>query len=85
MTAIDVREETPGVLDNSLLLQRYLSDLAGGRNLSRFTLRNYDSDLRHYFGWLEGEDFARVWGATRHASGRPARSDFGLDQAEAGR
>jgi site-specific recombinase XerD len=35
------------------LLARYLADLKGGRNLSAFTLRNYASDLRHYFGWLD--------------------------------
>ena len=35
------------------LLARYLADLEGGRNLSQFTLRNYRTDLRHYFAWLE--------------------------------
>jgi site-specific recombinase XerD len=35
------------------LLARYLTDLKGGRNLSDYTLRNYASDLRHYFGWLD--------------------------------
>jgi site-specific recombinase XerD len=40
------------------LLRRYLADLAGGKNLSRFTLRNYETDLRHYFAWLEREEIA---------------------------
>jgi len=35
------------------LIQRYLADLAGGRNLSAFTLRNYQTDLRHYLEWLD--------------------------------
>lgn len=34
------------------LLYRYLQVLDGERNLSRFTLRNYTSDLRHYLTWL---------------------------------
>lgn len=38
---------------NERLLARYLADLRGGRNLSEFTLRNYSTDLRHYFAWLE--------------------------------
>ena len=33
-------------------VQRYLTVLEAERNLSRFTLRNYASDLRHYFAWL---------------------------------
>jgi site-specific recombinase XerD len=35
------------------LLARYLAVLEGERNLSRFTLRNYATDLRHYFAWLD--------------------------------
>jgi site-specific recombinase XerD len=37
------------------LLARYVADLAGGRNLSPLTLRNYTTDLRHYFAWLDAE------------------------------
>jgi site-specific recombinase XerD len=41
---------------NEPLLARYLADLKGGRNLSDFTLRNYATDLRHYFAWLDEND-----------------------------
>jgi len=34
------------------LLERYLAVLEAERNLSRFTVRNYSSDLRHLFVWL---------------------------------
>jgi site-specific recombinase XerD len=34
------------------LLDRYLAVLQAERNLSRFTVRNYASDLRHLFDWL---------------------------------
>ena len=43
---------------NEGLLARYLADLRGGRNLSEFTLRNYATDLRHYFAWLEEQEIA---------------------------
>ena len=46
------------------LLGRYLADLDGGRNLSSFTLRNYRSDLRHYFAWLD-EHGASLTGIVR--------------------
>lgn len=49
--AADARP-TPRDRDN-VLLARYIADLKGGRNLSDFTLRNYRSDLQHYFGWLD--------------------------------
>ena len=39
--------------DAAALLARYLDVLDGERNLSRFTLRNYGTDLRHYFAYLE--------------------------------
>lgn len=39
--------------DAGALLARYLDVLDGERNLSRFTLRNYGTDLRHYFAYLE--------------------------------
>jgi site-specific recombinase XerD len=39
--------------DADALLARYLDVLDGERNLSRFTLRNYGTDLRHYFAYLE--------------------------------
>jgi site-specific recombinase XerD len=39
--------------DVAALLARYLDVLEGERNLSRFTLRNYGTDLRHYFAYLE--------------------------------
>jgi site-specific recombinase XerD len=35
------------------LLERYLAVLQAERNLSRFTVRNYATDLRHLFGWLD--------------------------------
>jgi integrase/recombinase XerC len=35
------------------LLDSYLSALRARRNLSRYTLRNYATDLRHFFGFLE--------------------------------
>ena len=35
------------------LLERYLALLTAERNLSRFTVRNYATDLRHYFVYLE--------------------------------
>jgi integrase/recombinase XerC len=35
------------------LLARYLNELSGERNLSPFTLRNYGSDLRHLFAYLD--------------------------------
>jgi len=34
------------------LLDRYLTALQAERNLSRFTVRNYATDLRHLFDWL---------------------------------
>ena len=44
----------PAALDVDALVDRYLAFLSGERNLSAFTLRNYASDLRHLFGWLDG-------------------------------
>jgi len=35
------------------LLERYLAVLQAERNLSRFTVRNYATDLRHLFDWLD--------------------------------
>jgi len=35
------------------LLERYLNVLQAERNLSRFTVRNYATDLRHLFAWLD--------------------------------
>jgi site-specific recombinase XerD len=52
-TRSDVQTPTSDVL-----LNRYLARLEGERNLSRFTLRNYTSDLGHYFGWLDDEGIA---------------------------
>ncbi len=43
----------PTTPDPAALLARYLDVLEGERNLSRFTLRNYGTDLRHYFSYLE--------------------------------
>jgi site-specific recombinase XerD len=37
------------------LEERYFRFLAAERNLSRFTLRNYRSDLEHLMSWLEHE------------------------------
>jgi site-specific recombinase XerD len=43
----------PATPDVPALLARYLEVLDGERNLSRFTLRNYCTDLHHYFAYLE--------------------------------
>ncbi len=43
----------PTTPDIAALLARYLEVLEGERNLSRFTLRNYNTDLRHYFAYLD--------------------------------
>ncbi len=52
--AADTDDRRPATDDrNNVLLARYIADLKGGRNLSDFTLRNYRSDLQHYFGWLD--------------------------------
>ncbi len=51
--AIDDATTAASVRDRDGLLARYLDVLDGERNLSRFTLRNYGTDLRHYFLWLE--------------------------------
>jgi site-specific recombinase XerD len=47
------------------LLDRYLAVLHAERNLSRFTVRNYATDLRHLFDWLaeRGDDPLQL---TRH-------------------
>jgi site-specific recombinase XerD len=42
--------------DSETLLERYLAALAAERNLSRFTLRNYATDLAHYLAWLDERD-----------------------------
>lgn len=44
------------------LLDRYLTVLQAERNLSRFTVRNYATDLRHLFDWLDqrGSDPLRI-------------------------
>ncbi len=39
--------------DVDLLVGRYLRFLAAERNLSQFTIRNYASDLRHLFAFLD--------------------------------
>jgi site-specific recombinase XerD len=41
----------PAAIDD--LLDRYLTVLQAERNLSRFTVRNYATDLRHLFDWLD--------------------------------
>lgn len=56
--------------DCAQLLARYLDVLDGERNLSRFTLRNYATDLRHYFAWLDER------GATLLAITRPAFREY---------
>jgi site-specific recombinase XerD len=45
-TAIDAETEIDRMLD------RYLAVLQAERNLSRYTVRNYATDLRHLFDWL---------------------------------
>jgi site-specific recombinase XerD len=54
----------PATPDAGALLARYLDVLDGERNLSRFTLRNYGTDLRHYFAYLE-EHRIRLLDVTR--------------------
>jgi site-specific recombinase XerD len=39
------------------LLARYLAALSAERNLSRFTLRNYETDLRHLLAYLDDRGF----------------------------
>ena len=39
--------------DAEELLQAYLKTLQGSKNLSPYTLRNYTSDLRHFFDFLD--------------------------------
>jgi site-specific recombinase XerD len=51
MTAPDRPEPAPQA-EIDRLLDRYLAVLQAERNLSRFTVRNYATDLRHLFGWL---------------------------------
>ncbi len=51
MNATPAHATTSPAIDE--LLARYLNELSGERNLSPFTLRNYGSDLRHLFGWLD--------------------------------
>src|SRR5438552_10019390 len=54
MTARATASTAPGeASDVEILLERYLTLLAAERNLSRFTVRNYSTDLRHYFVYLE--------------------------------
>ncbi len=38
------------------LLDKYLTSLAARKNLSRFTLRNYTNDLRHFFDFADDRD-----------------------------
>jgi site-specific recombinase XerD len=38
------------------ILSRYIRALAAERNLSRFTLRNYEADLGHLFGFLRDQE-----------------------------
>ncbi len=42
----------------SLLLERYLDGLGGQRNLSRYTLRNYRSDLSQFLQYLQAQGIA---------------------------
>jgi len=50
---IDPADPPPEALEP--LLAHYLEILLAERNLSRFTVRNYASDLRHYFAWLNDQ------------------------------
>jgi site-specific recombinase XerD len=50
--------------DPEVLLGRYLAVLTAERNLSRFTVRNYATDLRHYFAYLEEQEI-ELLGVTR--------------------
>jgi len=51
MTASPAPDER-GQAEIDRLLDRYLTALQAERNLSRFTVRNYATDLRHLFDWL---------------------------------
>src|SRR2546430_7787832 len=55
---------TPTAGSPEILLERYLAVLTAERNLSRFTVRNYASDLRHYFAYLEEQEI-ELLGVTR--------------------
>ncbi len=41
------------LIEAERLMDAYLSSLRARRNLSQYTLRNYATDLRHFFGFLE--------------------------------
>jgi site-specific recombinase XerD len=48
---------TPPQSEIERLLDRYVAMLQAERNLSRFTVRNYVTDLHHLFGWLDGAGY----------------------------
>jgi integrase/recombinase XerC len=54
------------VIDAGSLIERYLDQLKAERNLSPNTLRNYRTDLTHFFTWWE-----RTTGGDLHAVTRP--------------
>ncbi len=60
------------------LLGRYLTVLAAERNLSRFTVRNYTTDLRHYFAYLDEHEIALM------AITRPAFRRYIAEMQQAG-
>lgn len=58
------RESRPDGVE--ALLSRYLEEIGARRNLSPYTLRNYASDLRHFFAHLDGQGID-MQAADRHA------------------
>jgi site-specific recombinase XerD len=54
--AVAAKDATPSFP----LIERYLKRLQAERNLSALTLRNYRTDLEHFFVWLNAEDIEPV-------------------------
>ena len=55
---IAAREGRTERIEAEELLGRYLSSLVARKNLSAYTLRNYGTDLRHFFDFLDDRDAA---------------------------
>ncbi len=53
MRTIVVTQEREARTEAEELLKRYSSSLAARKNLSPYTLRNYATDLRHFFDFLD--------------------------------
>src|SRR6266508_3031602 len=55
---VDAATEHPSSFILHPLVDGYLRRLQAERNPSPFTLRNYRTDLEHYFRWLEADGTA---------------------------